>query len=157
MWLMAVVANPTSFASPIATRDQGRGRLQRGVLVVDEDPILGEVLCQGLPAHGFSVWWTDEPSEAVGLFRHHRHQIDVVLMDSRLVDHGGVEALDAMREMTPGLRICFTTECLSHQASVDLFGQGAVGVLVKPFRLDGLAQALRLLGGGIRIYRPAAR
>jgi DNA-binding response OmpR family regulator len=152
---MCSVAKSTRFASPVATVDQVRGRRRRGILVVDEDPLLGEVLCHGLPAYGFSVWYTDAPAEAVSLFRLHHQEIDLVLMDSGLLGDEGDRALDALREMAPGLRVCFTTECLCRQASHDLFGHGAAGILVKPFRLDGLAQALRLLSGGVSVRRPA--
>jgi CheY-like chemotaxis protein len=151
MSVMCSVVNSSGFVSPSATWDQGLVRLRRGVLVLDEDPILGEVLSQGLPAYGFSVWWTDDRTEALSLFRHHRQEIDLVLMDSRLLASEGDAMLEALREMTPRLRVCFTTECLCRQSSADLFQHGAVGILVKPFRLDGLAQALRLLACGVSV------
>jgi len=143
---MCSVASSMSFASSSA-RDQGRVKPQRGILVLDLDPLVGEGLREGLPAYGFSVWATEARDEALGLLLRHRWEIDLVLMDSRLLDGAGEETLTALREAAPGIRVCFTTECLCRQSSQDLFGHGAVGILVKPFRLDGLASALRLLAG----------
>jgi CheY-like chemotaxis protein len=143
------MVGPTTFAAAVAVPD-GRESSRCGVLVVDQDPILGEVLCSGLPAYGLKVWYASDPTEAAAIFRRHRRSINLVMMESRVLEQDGGATLEALRDINPNIRVCFATECLCKQISHDLFEHGAVGILVKPFRLDGLAQALRLLAGGIR-------
>jgi DNA-binding response OmpR family regulator len=133
-------------------------RPRTGILVVDEDPGVTELLAEGLPRHGFAVWVADG-SGAVELYRRHQAAIDLVILDSRLLDYNGLDLLAALRRLDPRVRCCFLARFLDHQDAARLFDQGVVGILTKPFRLEGLAAALRLLAalpaGGIP-RRPAS-
>jgi two-component system KDP operon response regulator KdpE len=116
-----------------------------GLLVVDDDPAVGSLLASGLPSYGFRVWIAESAAEALALYCRHSAAIHLVLLDSSLVDYDGSDLLAALRHLQPGIRCCFTASFLDQQGTERLFDQGAVGILSKPFRLDGLAAALRLL------------
>jgi two-component system KDP operon response regulator KdpE len=122
--------------------------MQPGVLVVDDDPAVRAQLAEELPRHGFAVWFAETGGEAVNLFRRHHDAIDLILLDSRLLDWEGQDTLSALRRLDPVVRCCFTAHFLDHQGAARLFDQGAAGILTKPFRSDGLAAALRLLTVG---------
>jgi DNA-binding response OmpR family regulator len=123
----------------------GGTRRQPGLLVVDDDPAVCALLASGLPPYGFNIWVAERDTAAVHLFRRHHGEIDLVLLDSGLLVYGGSDMLAALRRLDPQVRFCFTANFLDQQGVEQLFDQGAVGILTKPFRLDGLAAALRLL------------
>jgi DNA-binding response OmpR family regulator len=125
-------------------QDRYDPRPRVGVLAVDEDQAACDLLAEGLPRHGFAVWVADS-NGAVDLYWRHQNAIDLVLLDSSLLDYNGLEMLDALRQINPGVRCCFTAAFLDHHNATQLFDQGVVGILTKPFRLEGLAAALRLL------------
>jgi two-component system response regulator YesN len=131
-------------AFAIGPSQRGDPRPRPGVLVVDDDPAVCELLAEGLPRYGFAVW-VAESGGAVDLYRRHQGAIDLVLLDSRLLDYNGLDLLAALRRFDPAVRCCFTAGFLDHQDAARLFDQGVVGILTKPFRLEGLAAALRLL------------
>jgi DNA-binding response OmpR family regulator len=127
---------------PMGDREDPRSRL--GILVVDDDPAVGDQLAEGLPRYGFAVWIADSRG-AVELFRRHQAAIHLVLLDGQLLDYNGQDLLGALRHCKPSVRCCLLAGFLDHQDSARLFEQGVVGILTKPFRLEGLAAALRLL------------
>jgi DNA-binding response OmpR family regulator len=132
--------------------DEPNGTRAQGILIVEDDPAVRAQLAEELPRHGFAVWVADTGGEAVELYRRHRDAIDLVLLDSRLLDWEGQDTLSALRGLDPAVRCCFMANFLDHQETAQLFDQGAAGILAKPFRADGLAAALHLLtlGRGCR-------
>ena len=58
--------------------------LRAGVLVVDDDAMLGRLLVQGLTQHGFPAWWAASGVEAVRLYSEHLLRVDIVLLDVRM-------------------------------------------------------------------------
>jgi two-component system response regulator HydG len=131
--------------SPFSDEDLAGPRKRTGVLVVDDDAAVRTFLAEELPGLGFAVWFAETGSEAVRLFRRHRDAVYLVLIDSRLLDWDGLDTLSELRRLDPTVRCCFMASFLDHQGAVQLFEQGAVGILTKPIRSDGLATALRLL------------
>ncbi len=136
---------PDARTSAVPETDHTELRARTGLLVIDEDPITGALLSHGLPPYGFTVWIATHGSAALDLYRRHRSEIDLVLLDGGLLEYDGLDTLAALRRLDPKLRCCFSCEFLDHHDAEQLFAQGAVGILTKPFRLDGLATALQLL------------
>jgi two-component system OmpR family response regulator len=51
------------------------------VLVVDDDHIIRTVLGQGLGLYGFGVYLAGDGNEGLDVYRQHRSEIDLVLLD----------------------------------------------------------------------------
>jgi DNA-binding response OmpR family regulator len=119
-----------------------------GVLVVDDDPQVRQFLGLALPRFGFTVWLAPGGEEAVALFREHRQDILLALLDVCMPGLDGPGTLKALRELEPSLLCCFMTgEPGGHTAS-GLLALGAERVFLKPFALAELAGSLRGLLGG---------
>jgi DNA-binding NtrC family response regulator len=116
-----------------------------GVLVVDDDDGVRGLLDVGLRHVGFKVWLAADGREAVGLYRTHREDIVVVLLDVRMPDPDGPQTLGALRSVNPRVRCCFMSGDLGGYTEDGLLDLGAVAVFQKPFRLDALARILREL------------
>ncbi len=114
-----------------------------GVLVADDEHAIRDVLDCGLRESGFSVWLAANGQEALDLYRDHRAQIDVVLLDVSMPRLDGPRTLAALRELTPELPCCFMSGDLGDYTETELRARGARAVLWKPFLLPDVALVLR--------------
>src|SRR5262245_34859637 len=78
-----------------------------GALVIDDDPMLLTLLRAVLAGEGFTVWTAETGSEGVELYRAHREQIAVVLLDVRMPGLDGPQTLTELRKIEPGVTCCF--------------------------------------------------
>jgi CheY-like chemotaxis protein len=119
------------------------------VLVVDDEPAVISVLCYALRSHGFGVRQAADGQEALSVYRQHGPDIDLVLLDVRMPGMDGPQTLRALRDLDPDVRCCFMSGYAGGDDEAELLRLGAARVLAKPFRLEGVAAALReVLGGG---------
>lgn len=91
--------------------------------------------------------------EAVALFR--QHQPDVTLMDLRMPQMNGVEAIVAIRQEFPNAHIAILT---TYDTDEDIFRglqAGAKGYLLKDSKMSELLDAIRTLHTGHRYIPPA--
>lgn len=88
--------------------------------------------------------------QAIELYRQHRP--DVVLMDLRMPEMGGVEAITALRREFPAARVIVLT---TYDGDEDIYRSlqaGALGYLLKDMFFDELEEAIRTVhSGGRRI------
>jgi DNA-binding NarL/FixJ family response regulator len=90
--------------------------------------------------------------EAIILFR--QHQPDIVIMDYRLPDMPGVEALEAIRTEFPKVRALMLTVYDGEEDIYRAVNAGAHGYLTKSAERSELLKALRLVATG-SAYFPA--
>ena len=114
------------------------------VLVVDDEPLLLQMLGLALPYHGFAVRQAGGGRQALDLYRQHRGSIRVVLLDLTMPEFDGRQTLAALREIDPGVRCVFMTGYAADGLVEELLASGAKQVVQKPFRdLAALAGTLR--------------
>jgi len=85
------------------------GGVGRGVLVIDDDEFLREVLVEVLLESGFRVWQAEDGEAGVSLYQQHMQAIDLVLTDVVMPKMGGVEAAEAIRLLDGEVPIVFQT------------------------------------------------
>jgi two-component system, cell cycle sensor histidine kinase and response regulator CckA len=108
------------------------------VLVADDDDGVRNLMQRMLTLLGSRVLAARGGREAIDLFRQHQAEIGLVLLDVRMPDLTGPEALDAIRRIDPSARCWFVTGDPAPYTRQELIDRGAEGVLMKPFRLDDL-------------------
>lgn len=79
---------------------------------------------------------------------------DVVLMDIRLADGSGVEALRKIRSLCPSARVLMLTSYSDEAAVVDSIAAGAVGYLLKQTDPERLIEAVELVARGGSLLDP---
>jgi two-component system OmpR family response regulator len=119
-----------------------------GVLVLDDEPALRDLLGRVLSEAGFRVWTAATGAEAVAVYAAHGADIDVALLDVRLPDTGGPEVMAALRRLDPGVRCCLMSGSLGGQDVEALLAAGASHVFAKPFDLAEVARVLRQVAAG---------
>jgi CheY-like chemotaxis protein len=114
------------------------------ILVVDDEPDILLFLKFGLESGGFTVKTASTSKAATAVYREHP-EIDLVLLAQLLPDLHGPATYQALREINPAVRCCFTSGLIDLKLEADLLGQGVVRVFRKPFHLPTVAEALHQL------------
>jgi DNA-binding NarL/FixJ family response regulator len=121
-------------------------------VIVDDHPIFREGLARMMSslddieivATGATV------AEALALVE--REKPDVVLLDVRLPDRCGLDALPEISQISPETRTIILTGFAEEDEYLDAYKLGARGVLLKEFELDHIAEEIRIVAsGGVRL------
>ncbi len=116
---------------------------QYGILVVDDDAAVRDLLDFALRHQGFAVWLAATGQEALEQYRRYGATIDVALLDVLMPGLDGPQTLAALQALNPQVRCCFMTGDLGLYNEGELRTMGAAVVFYKPFRLAEVAQVLR--------------
>jgi two-component system response regulator HydG len=115
------------------------------ILVVDDESAHRKMLEAVLSSEGYEVVQAADGSEAIAHVE--KRFFDLVLMDIRMQHTGGIEALQAIREISPGIPVVMMTAYASVDTAVATLKAGAFDYLTKPLDIDELkimlAKALR--------------
>jgi CheY-like chemotaxis protein len=114
-----------------------------GLLVVDDDAVIRNLLETGLRAHGFRVWCAAGGAEALRLAEQHAADIQVALLDVQMPGVDGPHTLQALAGMLPSLPCFFMSGHLGNYTEDELYRLGARGIIRKPFSLVAVADTLR--------------
>jgi DNA-binding response OmpR family regulator len=119
-----------------------RARLR--VLIVEDDPNLGQATAQGLELEGFAVELRNggEGANAALIAQ----QFDVIVLDLMLPDTSGEDLLRSWRERADDTPVLVLTARGFVLDRVRLLNLGADDYLIKPFDLLELSARLRALG-----------
>jgi CheY-like chemotaxis protein len=139
----AVVDEPKKSAALGGTR-ASRGRT---VLVVEDEVALVQLLEKLLSQAGYRVLAAMDGEEAIDLYRNHKTEIDVVLLDLGLPKITGFDVIPKLKEQNPGVNIIITTGYLEADLKAELFRAGVKDCIHKPYLVDDiLARVGSLLG-----------
>jgi DNA-binding NtrC family response regulator len=114
------------------------------ILVVDDEPLIREMLAEYLRPHDFDVEVAADGEAA--LRRAQERRFDVVLSDVSLPGLDGLQLLDELTRRCPETFVILITAYATVEAAVEAFQGGAHDYLMKPVILkDVLAKIRRLL------------
>jgi DNA-binding NarL/FixJ family response regulator len=125
------------------------------VLIADDFPLVREGIATALGQ--------DPAIEVVALASTGREALelaeqlepDVLILDLRMPDMGGLEVLDKLRESRPGIRVLVITASEQANALLDAIAAGAAGYLSKRIGGDELRQAVITAHGGGSVITPS--
>ena len=110
------------------------------ILVVDDEPEVGEILVEFFSAKGFEVVRAQGGLE--GLSRLEKDKPDIVLLDVRMPDLDGVTVLRRMREANPWVGILMMSANEDSQLARETLQLGAFDYVLKPFDFEYLERAV---------------
>ena len=111
------------------------------VLLVEDDPMIGEALLRGLRDDGFAVDWARDAPQADTALR--TAPYDLLLLDLGLPRGDGLSLLRALRARGEALPVLVVTARDALADRVAGLDAGADDYVVKPFELDELAARIR--------------
>jgi two-component system response regulator HydG len=106
------------------------------VLVVDDDHAHRTMLCTLIGGWGYEVVEADDGAIAIEKVKEHSY--DLVLMDVRMVNMSGLEALDHIKSYNPAIPVIIMTAYSSVDTAVEAIKQGAHDYLTKPLDFSKL-------------------
>jgi two-component system response regulator AtoC len=134
------------------------------VLVVDDDPAIGQVFEALLQQGGLACKQAKNAAEALHLLE--TEHVDVVVSDIKMPDKSGMELLPEIHEAWPGLPVIMLTAHGSVPIAVEAMRLGAVDFILKPFdrqeilfvirkalatTQDGVTNGVTIFGGGATV------
>jgi DNA-binding NtrC family response regulator len=128
--------SPRTEAS-IAATEPAAGR----VLLVDDQPELRRLFRRSLAKAGFEVVEAADGEIAIELAQQLR--FDVVVSDISMPDVGGIELLNALRELDPDLPVVLTSGSLEPDDDIDATELGAYAYLLKPVAFETMRETAR--------------
>jgi PAS domain S-box-containing protein len=121
-----------------ASSDTGGGRL----LVVDDEEAVREVLAEVLETMGYTVEICGDGAEAVEIYRRSPDDVDVILLDMIMPRMDGHDALVALRELDPAVRVLMMSGHTGAETVQGLLDTGATGFIRKPFDIQEIQLAV---------------
>jgi DNA-binding response OmpR family regulator len=113
------------------------------LLVVEDNPRLGEILTEALGKHGFAV--DCAASLEAARLALQAANFDIVVLDLGLPDGDGMKLLAQLRDRNDGPPVLILTAREGAKPLVSALNEGADDYLRKPFDLDELVARLRAL------------
>ena len=134
--------------------ESGAERRPIRVLVVDDHEVLAASLAQVLDLEPdmISVGVANSLEQARAMMR--SAAPDVVLLDHRLPDGDGVQALPSLLALRPEARVVVLTASAADQVLVSAMEGGAAGFLSKTRGLGEVTQAVRVAAAGEAVISP---
>ena len=116
------------------------GELGR-ILVIDDEPIIREVLQEILGGEGHTL--TITPDAESGLQALGEQEFDVVILDLMLPGMGGLDTLKEIRRIDPDKVVVMITAYGSVETAVQAMRMGAHDYLTKPFKNEDVLRVVR--------------
>ncbi len=113
------------------------------VLVVDDEPVLAELVSMALRYEGWDIATAGDGAAALALAR--ENPPDVVVLDVMLPDMSGLDVLRSLRERQPGLPLLLLTAKDSVEDRIAGLTAGGDDYVTKPFSIEEVVLRLRAL------------
>ncbi|MFV3334933.1 response regulator [Pseudomonas sp. NY15437] len=113
------------------------------LLVVEDDPALGEGICTGLRQEGYTIDWLQDGASAWHALQ--QETFDLVVLDLGLPRLDGIEVLRRLRAAGDAVPVLILTARDATDDRIAGLDAGADDYLVKPFDLNELKARLRAL------------
>lgn len=113
------------------------------VLVVDDEPVLTELMSMALRYEGWDIATAADGASAIASAR--ETPPDVVVLDVMLPDMSGLDVLRRLREQVPGLPLLLLTAKDSMEDRIAGLTAGGDDYVTKPFSIEEVVLRLRAL------------
>nr|WP_320134031.1 PAS domain-containing protein [uncultured Holophaga sp.] len=115
---------------------------RQSILVVEDEPMVGEMLLEMLGQLGYSATLVGDGLEAVERYRERWKTVDLVILDMVMPHLSGKDTFRLLREVNPEVRVLLSSGYSVEGEAQVLLEEGAIGFLQKPYFLLELSQAL---------------
>ncbi|MEW6663963.1 MAG: response regulator [Thermodesulfobacteriota bacterium] len=103
------------------------------ILILDDEPIVGNRLQPALQRDGHRVEIYVDPKKAVS--RLEEKSFDIVVTDIRMEDLDGIQVLEMVTAKSPGTKVIMITGYATLELARESLTKGAFEFIAKPFKL----------------------
>lgn len=119
--------------------------MSKRILIVDDEPDVGEVLGDRLEAAGYDVRVVPSARDCYAAVA--ELVPDLILMDIQMPEISGIEALVELKKHHPGLPILMVSASTTQEVARESERRGAAGFLLKPYEpADLMSKVHDLIG-----------
>ncbi|MBI2619614.1 MAG: PAS domain S-box protein [Ignavibacteriales bacterium] len=112
------------------------------VMVVDDEPMLRELVADVLAGQGYKVVLAANGKEAVELYKQEQNRIRLVILDMIMPEMDGQATFQALKTLNPEIKVLISSG-FSQDSSVQvLLHSGAAGFVGKPYQTEDLLKAV---------------
>lgn len=127
-------------------------RVLRGtetIMLVDDEDVLLDVNREILEGQGYSVMTARNGKEALEVFRSHRNEIALVLLDMVMPGINGEETFGHLKHIDPEVKVILASGYSTNDQIRNMMRKGCCAFLQKPFgNLELMMKIREVLGGG---------
>lgn len=137
---------PEAESVPVIAADEptaGHSSGSETLLVVEDEPMLVELLRNLLEGQGYRVFIARDGEEAVELYRRHHAEVGLVFTDSGLPKMSGWDAFLLMREINPAVHAVFASGYFDPDLKATMQAAGVRDFIYKPYVLSDVAEKIR--------------
>ncbi len=113
------------------------------ILVVDDEQMLRDLMKDILEDLGYRVRLASDGEEAVELYRKHRDEIDLVIVDMMMPKMGGRETFQELKRIDPQVKALLASGYSKNTAAQRILDLGVKGFLHKPFSMEEISHKVR--------------
>ncbi len=124
------------------------------ILIVDDEPIVGERLKSLLEKEGHRV--EAFVDSAVALERLDNKDFDIVISDIRMGEIDGIELLDRVSKKSRHIKVILITGYATLELARESLAKGAFDFIAKPFKLNEIRATIKRAMESFDQKRPAA-
>jgi DNA-binding NtrC family response regulator len=110
------------------------------VLILDDEPIVGDRLKPALEKAGYDVETQTDSQAAIDKLARTRY--DVLITDLKMSGPSGLDVLRFVKEHTPSTRVIVITGYATAEQARESMKGGAVDFIAKPFRISQLRELI---------------
>lgn len=111
------------------------------ILVVDDEPIVGERLQSFLTKDGHRVETFTDPEVAMAQLQ--KNHYDIVISDIRMGQMDGIEVMEQVLQKSRGTKVIMITGYATMELARESLTKGAFDFIAKPFKLKEIRQTIR--------------
>jgi DNA-binding NtrC family response regulator len=111
------------------------------ILVVDDEPIVGERIKAAVEKSGHNVETFSDPAEA--LRRMETKDFDIVISDLRMGEIDGIQVMEKVFETSPNAVVIMITGYATLELARESLTKGAFDFIAKPFKLKEIRRTMQ--------------
>jgi len=110
------------------------------ILIVDDEIEVCRSLCELLTYRGYAVLYETNPKKTLSLLC--EHPIDLILMDLRMPELGGMDLLKEIRICRPDVAVIIISGFATIETAVRAMKYGALNIYPKPIKIPLLLKEI---------------
>ena len=137
---------PASGSQVVQESTTAASQLQMGsetVLIVDDEETVLKVGARMLEQLGYRVYKAQSGKQALEVFRKHKEQIKLVILDMIMPGMGGAEVFSTIKSEKPDIKVLLSSGYSMNGQAQEILRRGCDGFIQKPVDLSKLSNIVR--------------
>lgn len=114
-----------------------------GILVVDDEQDILMLARDIFEEYGYRIFLAANGEEACSIFREHRDEVQLILLDIIMPKMGGLEAFEQIIAIDPKVRVILSTGYSKSERAQEIIDSGGAAFIQKPYQVQQLLTLVR--------------